>query len=204
MSNQVYPDLPGLAFDVHRAPSWRTDIRTTPSRREYRSTDQVYSLRRRVLAYEFLRSRASLAELQTMEGFFNLHMGALDSFLFNDPDDQSITMQAIGTGDGVTTDFQLARVWGGVVEPIAARNGSALIYKDGVLQATGWSYILGDIYPLNTNKIRFTTAPALGVVVAWTGSYYWRCRFNKDELDFVKFLNQIWKTGSVELFDSRT
>lgn len=204
MSNQVYPTLPGLEFNVHRVPTWKTIIRTTPSEREYRTRNQVYPKRRRQLSYEFLRSSAAFAELQTMEGFYNLHAGACESFLFNDPDDQSVTMQAIGIGDGVTKDFQLGRAWGGVVEPIAARNGSTQIYKDGVLQSSGFSYILGDFYPLNTNKIRFTTAPAAGVVVAWIGSYYWRCRFLRDEIDFVVFLNQLWKTGQVDLLDTRT
>lgn len=206
MTNQVYPTLAGLEFNVHRTPMWEVDIRTTPSQREYRSTDQVYPRRRRVLSYEFLRSAAAFAELQTLEGFFNLHHGPAESFFFSDPDDNVVsTQQVIGVGNGTTTDFQLARVWGGVVEPIAARAApTAQIFKDGVLQSSGFSFILGDVYPLNTNKIRFTTAPAAGVQISWTGGFYWRCRFNRKDMDFVKFLDDLWKTGTVDLIDTRT
>lgn len=206
MSTQVYPDLIGLGFGVKRTPTWNTDIRTTPSRREYRSTDQVYSLRKRTLIYEFLRSREAYAELQSLEGHFNQHKGALDSFLFSDPDDQTVTAQAIGVGDASNTDFQLARTWGGVVEPVARANGAIQVYKNGVLQTltTHYTLVNGSIFPNDPSLIRFVTAPGSGVVVTWTGSYYWRCRFNKDELDFEKFLYKLWKTGTVELFDTRT
>ena len=204
MSNQVYPVLPGLEFNVHRVPTWKTIIRTTPSEREYRTRNQVYPKRRRQLSYEFLRSAAAFAELQTMEGFYNLHAGACESFLFNDPDDNAVTAQVIGVGDGSNKDFPLARSWGGVVEPVAAYNSTPSVYKNGALQSGNYTLVAGTVYPLNQNVVRFNTAPASGVVVTWTGSYYWRTRFLRDELDFIEFLNQLWKTGQVDLLDTRT
>lgn len=205
MTNQVYPVLPGLEFNVHRIPSWKVDIRTTPSLREYRSTDQVYPRRRRVLSYEFLRSAAAFAELQTLDGFFNLHHGPAESFLLDDPDDNDVAAQAIGTGNASNKDFQLVRTLGGVVEPVAHANGAPQIFKAGVLQTLGthYSLVAGAIYPNDPSMVRFVTAPGAGQAITWTGSYYWRCRFNREDLDFVKFLDQIWKTGTVDLIDTR-
>lgn len=206
MSTQVYPTLPGIEFNGRLVLMWDTDVRTTPSKREYRSTDQLYARRRRVLSYEFLRSAANYAELQTLGGFFNLHRGALESFLFNDDDDNSVTAQLLGTGDTSNKDFQLARTWGGVVDPVARANSAPLIYKAGALQTLGTHYSLvnGAIYPNDPSVVRFVTAPGAGQAITWTGSYYWRCRFVRDELDLVEFMEQLWKTGTVELLDTRT
>lgn len=118
MSNEVYPTLPGLDFDVHRAPVWSTSIRKTPSGREYRSGQQIYPLYKRQLTYEFLRSAQAYQELQSLEGFFNRHKGSLDSWLLDDPDDNSVTAHQIGTGNGAITTFQALRNRGGYTEPI--------------------------------------------------------------------------------------
>jgi uncharacterized protein (TIGR02217 family) len=196
MSNEIYPAMPGLAFDVHRTTFWKTDIRTTPSGREYTSSQQVVPRRRIRLQYEFLRAKAALAELQTLEGFFNRHSGALSSFLFDDPDDNTVTAQTVGTGNGSTTAFQLVRTFGGYTQPIQWVNGTPSIYKAGTLQGSGYTVS-------SDGLLTFGTAPTSGQVITWTGAYCWRVRFEKDELDFVKFLKQVWKTGQVDLITKK-
>lgn len=132
MSNAVYPTLPGLTFPTKRAPVWKTSVKTTPSGRTWRRAFMQYPRYRISLQYNFLRSKAALAEFQTLFGFFNARGGSADSFLLRLPDDQTVTGQAFGVGDGSTTQFQLVRALGGFVEPVHAVDGAATISVDGV------------------------------------------------------------------------
>lgn len=395
MSNEVYPTLPGLDFDVHRTPVWTTAIRTTPSGREFRNGQQLYPRYKRQLQYEFLRSSAAYQELQALEGFFNRHRGSLDSWLLNDPDDNYIANQLLGVGDGVTTAFQALRTRGGFSEPLYQINtvqsltvadwqadlpslqpyprtnyllysvaynqpawskqnsstspnsitapdgsltgdkvipntnnvghsvgqavtlpgnvyyvhsayikageygqaymsswgagapsfisvnidlttgqysalsagatasvtpvgggwyrctlggvttsgGGVVNHVVGLSQGSNWTFagdgtsgiyawgsqteVCGQAglaptgpsryittaatavtvpadYTLASGLFTLAAAPASGANVNWTGNYYWRCRFDTDELDFTKFMNQLWKTGSVPLITIKT
>jgi uncharacterized protein (TIGR02217 family) len=192
MSNAVFPTLPGLRFPVTRTPMWKTMVRTTPSNREYRATNITIPKYRISLGFEFLRARAALAEYQTLIGFFNARRGASESFVFSDPDDRTATTQIFGVGDGSTKTFQLVRGFGGFSEPVFALDGSASIYKDAVLQGSGYSIS-------STGVVTFTTAPASGVVLTWTGNFYWRVRFSRDDLDFEKFARDFFEAKKVEL-----
>ena len=194
MSNEVYPTFPGITFNVHRVSMWKTGVRTTPSGREFRTSQQTYPRRRLTLEYEFLRTYGAFTDLQSMDGFFNRHKGGLDTFLLVDPIDNAVTAQALGLGDGSTKVFQLARSFGGYIEPVKFLNGTPQIYVNGVLRTAGTDYTIGA-----GGVVTFTNAPGAGLVVSWTGSYYWRARFKEDELDFQQLLAKIWKLGKVEL-----
>ena len=192
MSNSVYPTLPGLTFGVMRAVvAPPVQVRTTPSRREFRARDATLPLYQYTLAYEFLRSNATWAELQTLAGFFNARGGSFDSFLFTDPDDYSVAGQLFGTGDGTTTVFALVRSFGGFAEATPDLNGPASIYVNGTLITTG--------YTVSAGVVTFTTAPTAGQVLTWAGSFYRRVRFLKDQLDFSKFMKDLWEAKKVEL-----
>jgi hypothetical protein len=45
---------------------------------------------------------------------------------------------------------------------------------------------------------RFSTAPAAGVAIRWTGAYYMRCAFVDDELDLEKFMDGFWSAEGVQ------
>lgn len=192
MSNLVYPSLPGLAWEVRRTPTWSVVVRTTPTQREFRYTNQLYPRRRRTLQYDVLRAEPSLAELQALEGFFNRHRSALESFLLDDPDDRSVTGQQFGVTDGVSKSFQLVRDWGGFVEPIYELASAPTVYLAGVATSA---------LTISRGLITFNVTPAAGQVLTWSGSYLWRVRFAETSLDFSKFLDRLWKTGKVELID---
>jgi hypothetical protein len=34
--------------------------------------------------------------------------------------------------------------------------------------------------------------PAGGQAIAWSGTYYWRCRFEEDSIEFTEFANLFW------------
>jgi uncharacterized protein (TIGR02217 family) len=194
MSNEVYPALPGLGIKVGKAPIWKTEVQQSVSGKELRGSFMAYPNYRLSLEYEVLRETGSFTELQTLMGFFNKRRGAFDDFLFTDPDDNAATDYQFGTGDGSTVAFQLMKSYGGFVEPVQNVNVLTNIKKAGVTQTSPTNYSIS-----SAGLVTFTTAPALGAALTWTGTYYWRVRFADDENDFEQFMRKLWLLKKVEL-----
>ena len=193
MSNAVYPTLPGLTFDVEREAMFKTDVKTTPSGREFRGAQMTSPLYTYTLNYEFLRNLQSFTELQTLVGFFNARQGSFDSFLFTDPDDCSATAQLFGTGDGTTRAFQLLRSYGGTNEPVYDLNGAPVIMVGALTMVLGTDYTIN-----STGGVTFTAAPGAGSSITWTGNFYWRVRFNNDTLNATKLMQGLWEAKKVQ------
>jgi uncharacterized protein (TIGR02217 family) len=193
MSNAVYPSLPGLTFPIERTPEWATDVQTSASGRDFTRTLYTAPRYRYKLSYEFLRDSVAAQEFRTLLGAFNARMGQWDTWLFSDPDDSSVTAQVFGTGNGSNKVFQLERVLGGFAEAVYDLNGAPSIYVGGVLKTAGTDYTIS-----STGLVTFTSAPAAAASLTWTGSYYWRCRFLSDTLDFRKMMAGFWELASVE------
>lgn len=191
MSNAVYPTLPGLEWNVGRTPIWGpVQVRTTRSQREFRARDSIYPRYQYTLSYEFLRS-GSQAEWQTLVGFYNQHGGSFDSFLFIDPDDFSVTDQALGTGNGSNVNFQAIRTLGGFAEIIDSLTTVTNVKVNGTPVSFSFNAATG--------VITTSAAPANGTAVTWTGTFYRRCRFLRDQLEFRKFMQDYWDARKVEL-----
>jgi uncharacterized protein (TIGR02217 family) len=190
LSNAVLPTLPGMNFPVGRSPIWQTDVQYSVSGKRTSISNWTYPKWKYTIGFDVLRSNA-LAELQQMVGFFNARQGRFDTFLFNDPDDNSVLLQGFGFGDGTTTKFQLARAYGGYVEPVLVVNSTPApqIYVNGTLKIGGTDYTLN----VTTGLVTFVTAPANGTALTWTGAYYWRCEFLDDQIDPSKFMTQLWE-----------
>lgn len=194
MSNAIFPDLPGIKIERTRTPVWKTQTRESASGRELRLALMTSPRWRYRLGFEVLRAGAE-AELQQVVGLFNTCRGSWNNFLYLDPTDSVATAAQFGTGDGTTTQFQLARPLGGFVEPVEVVKGAATIYKDGTPQAqpAACSVVAA------TGAVSFVTPPAPGTVLTWTGEYYWRCRFSRDEAEFEEFLRDLWRWNRVEM-----
>ncbi len=192
MSDAVFPSLPGLKWNIKRTPIWKTLMQESVSGKEASVSLMSYPLRRYSLAYEFLRAGAE-AELQTLEGFFNLRRGRHDTFLYNDPDDYSVTDQSFGTGDGTTSGFYLARTRGDFTEPVQSLNSAPVIKVAGVTQTLTTDYTISAL-----GLVTFVTPPADGAAITWSGTYYWRCRFLRDESEFDQFLKDLWSLNRIE------
>lgn len=194
MGNAVFPTLAGVSWPKLKTPIWKTAVQQAVSGRELRAAFRQYPVYKFTLTHDFLRADSTNAELQALLGFFNARKGSWDSFLYVDPLDNSVTSQSFGTGDGATTKFQLVRTFGGDVEPVMNLNGNPSVYKNGVLQTLGSSYTISD------GLVTFATAPAAGAALTWTGSYYYRCRFERDSEDFEGFLQDLWSLKKISFF----
>lgn len=181
-SNPVFPSLPGVSFPVVRTAIGRRMRQEAISGAETVSSAWTYARYRYALTYDFLRQAAAFGEIQTLIGFYNQMILSSDVFLYDDPnDDTAPTDQGFGTGDGVTTAFQLVRTFGGFVEPVFAVNAITNIKAAGTIQSGG-SYSVS-----NKGVVTFNSAPANGAALAWNGTFMWFCRFDDDSIDFQQF-----------------
>lgn len=194
MSAAVFPVLPGLGWNLGKAPQWSTRIQKAVSGKELRAALMSYPVYKFSLTYEVLRAETAYAELQSLIGFFNARQGAFDSFLYDDAADNTAAAQTFGAGNGGSTAFQLIRTLGGNTEPVMNLNGNPSIYVAGVLKT------LTTDYTLSNGMVTFVAAPANGAALTWSGSYYYRCRFLQDAADFENFLYQLWKLQKLELW----
>jgi len=108
MSSLVFPSAILAAKLVSREPFTGVLVDEAASGKEARSSWQSTTRYRYRLAFDIVRT-ATRFDLQRLQGFFQRHFGQLDSFLFTDPADYSVTDHGFGVGDGSTTAFQLQR-----------------------------------------------------------------------------------------------
>ena len=203
----IFPALPGLAWSVTKSPTFQTRIQRAASGRELRALDYPYPLWQFTLVFDFLRDNpaAGFDELRTLMGFFMLCQGAFGTFLFQDPSDDRVSGQQIGTGDTLRTVFQLQRTMGetlpggGFLEPIPAPNVVSAVYFNGIIQDPA-GYSVDSM----TGLVTFNTAPGSGLIITADYSYYFRCRFVDDSYAFENFMFRLWQLKKLTFISVRS
>lgn len=191
MSNAIFPTSIKYAVNVKKSPEFATLVQRSASLREVRASLTAYPIWNFSLSFELLRQYGSFDELRTIAGFFLQRRGSFDSFLFVDPADNRVTDEQIGSTNGINTQFQLTREFGGFVEPVENPKTITSVKVGGVVQVGNYS-----VGP--TGIITFASAPPAGLLT-WTGSYYMRCRFADDVADFNQFAKDLYEFKKVEL-----
>jgi len=193
MSTQTLPSLAGLGFDVIRTPVWDTVVQMAISGKETRLANQTYPRWRWDLKYNILRADSTNHELQDLVGFFNARQGQFDTFLYTDQDDNTVTGQALGTGDGATLTFQLVRTFGGFVEPVLAPHTVSAVYVDGSsISGSFWSVSNWGTTTPGLLTFAGGHAPTSGKAVTADFTYYWPVRMTSDSVPFNMFLTQYY------------
>ena len=191
------PSLPGLSWSRHKKPGFSTRVAPHVSGREVRVALMSYPLYEFEAIYNGLTSSGSTFaglganSLQSLMGFFLQLQGQFGTFLYTDPDDNTVTGQAFATGDGSTTSFTIMRALGGFLEPVGWVTTLSNVYLNGARQTSGFSLT-------TPNTLAFTTAPGSGVVVSADFSYAFNCRFLDDQMDFEEFMANLWKLASMK------
>jgi uncharacterized protein (TIGR02217 family) len=190
----IFPFLRGQSFLINKGPRHRTKIDESVSGRERRRPLWSYPIWRFRVAYEYLRDDVANLELQRVLAFYNSKDGSSGAFFYLDRNDNAVAGERFGTGDGVTTTFQLTRsiTIGDITfqEPIRGLYGTPTIYKAGVATGAYTTGILGEI--------TFTTAPTLGQALTWDGNFFFLCRFENDDLDVGQIAKGIWQNGALD------
>jgi hypothetical protein len=193
------PVLPGLGWSRHKKPGFSTRVASHVSGREVRVALMSAPLYEFEAVYDGLASSSAAAfaglgssSLQGLMGFFLQLLGQAGTFLYTDPDDNTVAGQFVATGDGATLSFIMSRTLGGFNEPVAWVSNVTNVYLNGVAQApSSWVFTA-------PNSIGFYTAPGAGVAVTADFSYAFQCRFLDDQMDFEEFMSSLWKLDSMK------
>jgi uncharacterized protein (TIGR02217 family) len=199
MSSQIFPSLAGLGWSVKRTALWKTRVQESVSGKRTRTALWSYPRWQWELSFDVLRQGAlsgtTYAELAQLAGFFNARQGAFDSFLYQDPDDNRVTGQGIGTGDGSTRAFQLVRSFGGFAEPVFATSSlGRTIYVNGTPTA---AVTIADWGAAAPGTVSFATPPAAGAVLSADFSFYFPVMFSEDAMTFEKFMAALYAAQAV-------
>lgn len=200
-----FPD--NISRGARGGPERRTQIVELASGDEERNASWANSRRRYDAAYGIRRAD----DLAAVVAFFEARNGRLYGFRWKDWGDYksclpsetpTVSDQVIGTGDGSTTAFQLAKNYtsGGqtwkrtITKPVAGTVTAAL---DGITQASGWSV------DTTTGLVTFTTAPANSVAVTAGFEFDVPVRFDTDQLDVTYDLERLGSITSIPLIELR-
>jgi len=200
-----FPD--DISRGARGGPERRTQIVELASGDEERNASWANSRRRYDVAYGIRRAD----DLAAVVAFFEARNGRLHGFRFKDWGDYksglpsaaiSPTDQSIGTGDGMTTTFQLVKRYASgsqawlrtITKPVASTVGVAL---DGAEQFGGWPV------DTTTGVVTFGTAPAAGVVVTAGFAFDVPVRFDTDALDVTLDLERLGSITSIPLLEIR-
>jgi len=197
MSNLIYPQFQGWSVKKTKKPQWETNIKKAESGRETRSTrwsGPRYSI---TLKYNFMTDNSIQSvsllkgDLEKLQGFFNSVGGQFDDFLYFDDVENHCTNQTFAIADGTSTQFQLVRSLPDWVEPVRGIVETPHIFIDGV-ETTDFSYS-------STGLIKFNDPPAEKAILSWSGNYYFRVRFDTDELELERSWEGLYEDIEVPL-----
>lgn len=208
MSDVLFPELPGLEWDLTKTPMFNTKIMQSVNGRELRASYQAVPKYQISMSFAFLRESKGRKELQQLEGFFLERRGSFDSFLFKMPEDNEF--QCTFIGDGVQTSFQLYKQINTTQIPLQhtqAEQSEDPLMWDEVASKPMWSEPDDQMWLLqfgiNTNGLLQMPIPlAAGESITISGTYYYRCRFADDEQQYTNFMSKLWKAGKVEMVGS--
>ncbi len=177
-----------LSFGSVGGPERRTDIVTLASGFEERNTPWAHSRRH----YDAGVGLRSLDDVERLIAFFEARGGQLHGFRWKDwadykscPSSKSPDYedQMIGTGDGVTTQFQLAKTYVSgaqsytrpIVKPVS---GTVLVGLQGDHQAESVHFSVN----FETGVISFVDAPPMGARVTAGFEFDVPVRFDTDRI----------------------
>lgn len=193
----MFPTLIGLGWDVVRTPVWATSVQTSPSGKVSTVGKRLYPIIRWEMTFDLLRdvgapAFSGVSEVLAVVGLFNAVQGRLDTFLYTDPDFNSVTGQVFGMVSAGVAGYQLYATYEnsggpGYNELVQNVNGTPTLYANGTL-ISNTTYSIGP-----TGIVTFSTLPTVGAVLTWSGQFYYRCRFDDDELKGLrKFMKKLW------------
>lgn len=194
MTIPIFPKLPGIAWGQTHSLEWSSTVQKARSGKRTAIGNYTYPIHHWSIPYELLRSTLANSELQQMMAFFNQAGAQVGEWLFQDPDDCTVTGQQIGEGNGSAASFQLVRSFGGFVEPFWAPQVVSNVTVGGA-PVTGWS--VAPFGSANPGMLTLAAAPAPGVAVACDFSFYYVCAFETDQIEFKKILTGMYSADKI-------
>jgi hypothetical protein len=132
------------------------------------------------------------SEIAQFNGLFGICRGRAGTFLFSDPQDNTVTNSTFGIGDGTSQTFQLTRPIGAFTDIVQNVDGVPAIFVNGTATSL---YTISD-----KGQITFNTAPPAAAVLSWSGQFLWLLRFKADSIqDMSLFFTNSWQISEIGL-----
>lgn len=157
-------------------PAFQTQIVAMASGRERRNAQIAQARHQFQAPFQNIRREA-------YRNIKQMHLtcrGQLHCFKFRDELDYQADNEVFATGDGATTTFQLAKV--STIDGVSYAREVYVIDGPATFTANG-SPITGTV-DADRGTVTFSSAPANGAVLRWTGQFMLWVRFNQDYLPF--------------------
>lgn len=197
-SFEQFPDVPRT---LERTP--RSDAMTSTKQNEFRDYNQLND--RIFYRYEVSMEVMSPSEQDKVERLFITHQGFSGSannvrFHFQDPDDKTVNDVQFGTGDGVTTKFQLKNDYSFGSQTETFPQGHV---EEGTLSVTNDGSAVSDSdigVDYDAGTVEFDTAPADGNVLKATFDYFKLVQFANSQIN-AELNTPTRRSQSVELVE---
>jgi Conserved hypothetical protein 2217 (DUF2460) len=223
MSNAVYPaNVRGLGFTTLKTSKFATVSQSSPGFNETRIAQTANPRWSWSLIYNYMKNSPydlvpgyNYPDYQILAGFILARQGKFDSFLWNDPYDNTVGPALLTGGipnpaaqlqvvqDPTTGIYYspIQRSFGGqYYEDITDLQASGIaIYANGALMSAPTNYSLGGpglAIPGNTFQglyAQWVAAPATPVTAQF--NFYFRVRFDSDDQDIEQFMQFLWTIG---------
>lgn len=181
MPYNTFPTLSGMGWDIKKRIITSTDVETSSSGAEYRFARWPGLPH---FEFDLPVNYLSQADQDAIEAFFIQQNGPATPFLLGCVNnDNGFSAISCGTGNGSNKTFQIPL-------PAQAQVVSTTSVTDNGV-AAGANSISA------TGLITFTTAPAAGHVIRWTGSYAYLVRFLEDTLEFNQLANAMYEVENI-------
>lgn len=168
-------------FGLEETIGFKTLITEMKSGVERRRAKWTYGLR----AYRMKLFAYTQSSMNTIWDFYIARKGAYDTFIVKIPTEYIITGEAIGTGNGVRTEFVLDEF------PVDTTNGTFTMYVDGSsVSATLSNNFTGEI-----SYVTFSSAPTNTKAVTGDYEFAFRVRFAEDNLTRELLAYQLLSAG---------
>jgi len=177
-----YPETPIPTLPASIEPEWKTLTSAFDSGREQRRQKWGYAKYNVTLNYDII----SADDMKILWGFYQARKGSTESFYFYDLESIDHDSLYVGQGDGSVTTFDIP----------GKSTSSQGIYINGTPQGDGYTILTGGGSE-SSDRVQFTTAPALGdiVICDFTGFLRIPCRFLEDKMTRGFFTANLRSTG---------
>ncbi len=187
-----------IAYGTSGGPEYSTDVVELASGYEQRNVNWSEARAR----YNVAHAIKNQAQLDVVVSFFRARKGRAHGFRFRDNADYTATSQAIATGNGTATQFQLIKRYlsGSTTEIRTIKkpvSGTVKIYLNGTLQTSGVTI------DTTTGIVTFTAAPANGVIVTADYEFDVPVRFDTDYLPVQLYSKDAFAVQNISVVELR-
>lgn len=188
MSNDVFSYTPDTPFEEQI--NYLTIVSESESGKEMRYQKWLRPRR----SFRIKLEAQNLANSKSIWDFYQNHLGAFDTFLFQNPNENPVTAENFGSGDGVKSVFYFGNKVNIGTGDIIVTPGSDVVTRS--VGGTG-DYLSFTAYTIDNNVGQVTTNAVLpsGDVLRSTYNFRYRVRFKDDNLTREAFATELWRFG---------